>query len=42
MFLVELLLVGITWLPFWVLIATVAVMAIAIALLGTNVVMGGE
>jgi len=41
-FLVELFLVGITWLPFWVLIATVAVMAIAIAMLGTNIVIGGE
>lgn len=41
-FLVECLLVGITWLPFWILIATVAVMAISIALLGTNIVIGGE
>lgn len=41
-FLAECLLVGIGWLPFWVLIATVAIMAIAIALLGTRVVVGGE
>ena len=41
-FLVECLLVGITWLPFWILIATVAVMAIAVAILGTNVVIGGD
>lgn len=41
-FLVECLLVGITWLPFWVLIATVAVMAIAVAFLGTSVVVGGN
>lgn len=42
LFLAECLLVGIGWLPFWILIATVAVMAIAIALLGTRVVVGGE
>jgi len=40
-FLVESLLVGIGWLPFWVLIATVAVLALAIASLGTKVVTGG-
>lgn len=40
-FLAEALLVGIGWLPFWVMIATVAVMAIAIALLGTKVITGG-
>lgn len=40
LFLVEALLVGIGWLPFWILIATVAVMAVAIALLGTRVVTG--
>ena len=39
-FLVECLLVGIGWLPFWILIATVAVMAIAIALLGSRVIVG--
>ena len=42
LFLTECLLVGIGWLPFWVLIATVAVMAIAMALLGTRVVIGGD
>jgi len=41
-FLVEGLLVGIGWLPFWMLIGTVAIMAVAIALLGTRVVVGGE
>jgi hypothetical protein len=41
LFLAESLLVGIGWLPYWTMIATVAVMAIAIALLGTRVVTGG-
>ena len=41
-FLVMSLLVGITWLPFWILIATVAVMAISIALLGSKIVIGGD
>lgn len=41
LFLVECLLVGVGWLPFWVLIATIGVMAMAIALLGTRVVVGG-
>jgi hypothetical protein len=41
LFLVETLLVGIGWLPSWVMIATIAVMAVAIALLGTRVVSGG-
>lgn len=36
----ELLCVGLGWLPFWVLIATVAMMALAIALLGARVVTG--
>ena len=40
LFLTECLLVGIGWMPFWVLIATVAVMAMAIALLGTKLVTG--
>ena len=40
LFLCECLLVGIGWLPFWILIATIAVMAIAIALLGARVVTG--
>ena len=34
------LLVGIGWLPFWVLIATVAIMAIAVAMLSSDVVLG--
>jgi len=38
----ECLLVGLGWMPFWILIATVAMMAIAIALLGTRVVVGGD
>ena len=40
LFLTEALLVGIGWLPFWILIATIAVMAMAIAMLGTKVVTG--
>ncbi len=40
-FLVESMLVGIGWLPFWILIATVAVLALALASLGTKVVTGG-
>ena len=39
-FLAECLLVGIGWMPFWILIATVAVMAIAIAMLSADVVLG--
>lgn len=39
--LTESFLVGIGWLPFWLLIATVATMALAIASLGTKVVTGG-
>ena len=42
LFLCESLLVGLGWMQFWILIATVAVMAIAIALLGTRVVVGGQ
>jgi len=34
------LLVGIGWLPFWILIATVAVIAMAVAFLGANLVTG--
>lgn len=41
LFLTESLLVGIGWLPFWLLIATVALMALAVASLGTKVVTGG-
>ncbi len=40
-FLTEAFLVGIGWLPFWLLIATVAMMALAIASVGTKVVTGG-
>ena len=36
----ECLLVGLAWMPFWILIATVAMMAMAIATLGTKVVTG--
>ena len=38
--LAECLLVGLGWMPFWILIATVAMMAVAIAMLGANVVTG--
>jgi len=38
--LAECLLVGLGWMPFWILIATVAMMAVAIAMLGTKVVTG--
>lgn len=41
LFLSEGFLVAVGWLPFWLLIATVALMAIAIASLGTKVVTGG-
>ena len=39
-FLAECLLVGIGWMPFWILIATIAMMALAIASLGTKAVTG--
>lgn len=38
--LTECLLVGLGWMPFWILIATVAMLALAIASLGTGVVTG--
>ena len=41
LFLAECLLVGIGWLPFWILIATVAVLAFAVASFGTKTVTGG-
>ena len=41
LFLCEAFLVGIGWMPFWILIATVAAMGLAIATLGTKVVTGG-
>jgi len=40
-FLTESLLVGIGWLPFWILIATLTVCAMAVATLGTKTVTGG-
>jgi hypothetical protein len=40
-YLTESLLVGIGWMPFWILITTIAIMAIAVALLGTRIVTGG-
>ncbi len=40
LFLSMALLVGIGWLPFWILIATIAVMAMAVSLLGTKLVTG--
>lgn len=39
-FLCEVALVGIGWLPFWVLIATLAVATMAIAFFGTGIVTG--
>lgn len=38
--LAECLLVGLGWMPFWILIATVGMIAMAIAFLGTRVVTG--
>lgn len=40
-FVTESLLVGIGWLPIWIIIGTVAVLALAIASLGTKAVTGG-
>ena len=40
--LAECLLVGLGWMPFWILIATVCMMAMAIAFLGAGVVVGGD
>ena len=39
--LTESFLVGIGWMPFWLLIATVAAMALGVAVLGTRAVTGG-
>ncbi len=36
----ELICVGFGWMPFWVLIATVCMMALAVAMLGAKVVTG--
>ena len=41
LFLTEAFLVGIGWLPFWLLIATVAAFAFGIATVGTKAVTGG-
>ena len=38
--LAESLLVGLGWLPFWILIATVALMAFGVAVVGTDAVTG--
>ncbi len=38
--LAECLLVGLGWLPFWILIATGAMMAMGVAFLGSNMVTG--
>jgi len=38
--LAEALLVGLGWLSFWILIATVAMMALAIAVIGTEAITG--
>ena len=40
LFLAECLCVGLGWLSFWILIGTVAMMGLAIAALGTDVVLG--
>lgn len=40
-FLAECVLVGIGWLPSWVLIATIAIASMAVALFGTKIVTGG-
>lgn len=40
LFLVECFLVGVSWLPFWILIATVAVLALGVAKFGTDFVTG--
>ena len=41
LFLTEAFLVGIGWLPFWLIIATVALMALGVASVGTKAVTGG-
>lgn len=41
LFLCEAFLVGIGWMPFWLLIATVAMMALGVAIIGTKAVTGG-
>ena len=39
-FLVETVCIGIGWMPYWVMIATVAMMAIALAFLGSEAITG--
>lgn len=39
-FIAECLLVGLGWLPFWILIGTIALMALAIAFLGSSAITG--
>ena len=41
-FLAECLLVGLGWIPFWILIATIALMAFGVAILGVNSITGGD
>lgn len=38
--LAECLLVGLGWMPFWILIATAGMMGISIAMIGRNAIMG--
>jgi len=38
--LAECLLVGLGWMPFWILIATICMMALAVAILGGKVLVG--
>ena len=38
----ECLLVGLGWMPFWILIATVGAMAISIAVIGSDAITGGN
>lgn len=40
-FLTECFLAGVGWMPFWILIATVAVMSMSVAYLGRKAVAGG-
>ena len=41
-FLAECLLVGLGWMPFWILIATIALMAFGVAVVGAQGVVGGN
>ena len=40
--LAECLLVGLGWMPFWILIATVAIMSLGVAVVGTGAITGGD